>query len=247
MSKVNKSNHLFYFLLLVGKSFLQKYKRVVLFSILVLSIFFLVLHSISARAAGITDTVAIEPENGTLSGNISIISDPTASNGQYVTFGSASTPTPTFTPTPTPQAQLSISNLTVYDTLNAKKYSLQTNMQIGNVLYGDRTYTIKTLPVSVAGFQWIRTANSSKSWNAGATLVSFSISQQATIYVGLDTRLKKLPWMDASWVLSGMKLTDNEGHTITFALYQKTFPAGTVNLGPNNGPSASDMYTVIAH
>src|SRR5258708_2578892 len=197
------------------------------------------LSSIRAFAIGATNSaIAIEPENGTIHGTVSIQSDPLASNGQYIAFNA--------TPTPTQVQQLSLSNVSIADTTNAKNYSLESNLQPGNQLYGDRTYTIKSLPASFNGSQWLKTANNSKTWNAGPTLISFTINKQAVISVAVDTRLQKLSWMDASWSNSGMKMTDNEKATITFALYQKTFPAGTVTLGANAGGTNSDMYTVIA-
>lgn len=206
------------------------------FSMLFLFSSILVIHVISASALGSTDTVGVEPENGTLAGPVTIGTDATASNGQYVVFGTPVTPTP---------VQLAISNLTVFDTANASKYSLQKNMQIGNILYGDRTYTIATLSASLAGSLWVRTANNSKTWNAGAILMSFTINNPATVSVAVDKRLPKPTWMDATWTLTNLKLSDYEGHYMSFAVFQKTYQSGTVSLGPNGGVTKSDMYTVI--
>ena len=40
------------------------------------------------------------------------------------------------------------------------------------------------------------------------------------------------PWLDSSWVGTGLQLTDTEGSSSrTLEVYQKGFPAGEVSLG----------------
>jgi hypothetical protein len=137
-----------------------------------------------------------------------------------------------------------LSNLTVLDTANAKNWSLQTNLAKGAVQYGDRGYTLVSIPTSLVGASWIRTANSSKAYTKNPT-VTFTINRLATVYVAVDTRIGKPSWMSSSWVNTGMVLTDNQGSgTNTFALYAQIFPAGTVSLGPA-GNTSDNMYTVI--
>jgi len=92
-----------------------------------------------------------------------------------------------------------VSGLTVNDSANAANWSLRTNLQVGNTLYGDRTFTVAGLPAALAGAAWIRPANASKSVPANP-LVTFTISQGATVYVAADARSGKRSWMDSSWV-----------------------------------------------
>ena len=151
-------------------------------------------------------------------------------------------PTPTCTSTPPP---LSLSNLVVNDSANAGSWSVQANIQSGVVQYGDRGYTISSLPSQVAGAAWVETANTSKAYT-GNTIATFSINQQATVYVALDTRDAVPSWM-SSWTKTSLTLTDNQASGMnTFVLYAKTFGAGQVSLGPNdNGNNLVNMYTVI--
>lgn len=146
-----------------------------------------------------------------------------------------------------PPAPTQLSGLTVNDTTNAARWSLQTNLQAGVVQYGDRSYTIVSLPSALAGTAWIRTANASKSY-AGNPTVSFTINQQAMVYVAVDTRQSALSWMDSSWIATGLTMTNSEAASSSqFALYGKLFPAGAVSLGPNSatGSTAYNMYSVI--
>jgi hypothetical protein len=136
-----------------------------------------------------------------------------------------------------------LSNLTVHDAANAANWSLQTNLQVGVTIYGDRAYTLATLPTALVGAAWIRVANASKTVTTDP-LVSFTISKAATVYLAVDTRSGKRPWMDASWTDTGTALTDDESGTArTFEVYGKAFAAGTVSLGPN--AANQDGYDIV--
>jgi hypothetical protein len=133
-----------------------------------------------------------------------------------------------------------ISNLTVYDTTRAAKWSVQPNLQLGNTLYADRTYTLNAAPSLVTGDTWIKDTNGSKAYT-GNPLVTFTINQQANVYVGMDQRAGRPSWLDSTWTDTG--LTETGTGPVTYELFQKTFPAGTVSLGPV-GSAAVSMYTI---
>jgi hypothetical protein len=140
---------------------------------------------------------------------------------------------------------VTLSGLTVNDATNAANWSLQTNLQVGNTVYGDRAYTVSGLPAALVGGAWVRPANASKTVTANP-LVTFTISQAATVYVATDTRLGKRPWMDASWVDTNTTMTTSEnGTTRTYEVFRKAFPSGQVALGPQN--TNTDMYTITVH
>ncbi len=142
--------------------------------------------------------------------------------------------------------QLAISNLSVFDTASASAWSIQSDLQAGDLLYGDRTFTVAGVPPSLTGSAWIRTANAAKTATVDP-LVSFAINKDATVSVAVDTRLGRRPWMDASWVDAGIQLTDTEGgSTRTFEIYQKPFAAGHVALGPEADiANSGSMYSII--
>jgi hypothetical protein len=139
---------------------------------------------------------------------------------------------------------LVVSGLSVADTANAAAWSVQQNLQPGDVMYGDRTTTVASVPTELTGATWIRTANSSKSATENP-LVTFTISTPATVAVAVDTRMGRLPWMDSSWTDSGTRVTDSESTSRAFEVYTKTFPAGTVTLGPQaDETNGTSMYTI---
>jgi hypothetical protein len=133
-----------------------------------------------------------------------------------------------------------ISALSVKDTANAADWSIRSNLQVGNQQYGDRTYTFTSVPAIVVGAQWIRSANDSKAFTANPT-VTFSINQPAEVYLAVDDR-STLPWM-TGWTNTGVKMINSESTPKPYTLFRKSFPAGTVSLGPTVAPGS--MYTVI--
>ena len=141
--------------------------------------------------------------------------------------------------------ELSISGLSVADTANAADWSVQSNLRVGSVQYGDRTFTLTSVPAALTGAQWIRTANDSKA-AAANPLARFTISRSATIAVAVDTRIGRRSWMDASWTDSGTSIRNNEGTPRTFQVFTRTFAAGQVALGPN-GSTGSSMYMIAAY
>jgi len=168
--------------------------------------------------------------------------------GQYSSVGfdniQVTMPIP---PPPPPPNPVQLSNLAVSDNANAANWSLQTNMQVGAKQYGDRTYTFATIPSSLAGAAWIQSAMGSKSYTGNPT-ATFTINQQATVYVALDSRDALPSWIDSTWTNSGLTLTNTEASgSNTFALYYKVFAAGSVALGPNSatGSTSVNMYSVI--
>jgi hypothetical protein len=129
-------------------------------------------------------------------------------------------------------ATLTVSGLSVADPVNVGSWSVQQNLQPGDRLYGDRTFTVAS---GLAGATWIRTANGSKTVTTDP-LVTFSLSVTATLSVAVDTRVGRRPWLDSSWADTGLQLTDTEGSSSrTFEVYQKEFPAGQGQSRPGRG------------
>jgi hypothetical protein len=78
-------------------------------------------------------------------------------------------------------------------------WSVQQNLQPGDTLYGDRTFTVASVPAGLAGATWIRTANGSKTVTTDP-LVTFSLNVPATLSVA-STRgwAAGRGWIPAGW------------------------------------------------
>ena len=139
---------------------------------------------------------------------------------------------------------VTITNLQVADGANSADWSIQNNLQVGNLVYGDRTYTFTAIPATLLGGQWVRTANDSKTF-AGNPTVTFSLSGTANVYIALNNSAPVPSWIDDTWTDTGTDVTTRESSTSTktYSVFRKQFNAGTVSLGPWN--SSTSMYTVV--
>jgi hypothetical protein len=138
-----------------------------------------------------------------------------------------------------------VCNLRVADQANASRWSIQRNLQVGNRVYGDHSYTFKALPAGLPGSAYVRTADRSKSFS-GNPLVTLQLGAPATVYVGMDTRVARPSWLDASWADTGLQATSSTG--TRYELFSQGFPAGSVSLGPVGSPAKGtsfNAYTVI--
>ena len=199
---------------------------------------------------GVTATFSPNPVAPGQDSTLTVVTASTTRDSTYpltvVGTGATATQYASVGLTTTGGPQLAVTGLSVADTANAAAWSVQTNLQPGDPLYGDRTFTVATLPAGLAGATWIRTANASKTATVDP-LVTFSLSTAATVSVAVDRRRGQLPWLDATWTDTGTQLNDTEGsNTRTFEVFQKVFPAGQVALGPDaDVANSASMYTVI--
>ena len=87
------------------EKFSHNYRAALLLTVLILGGLFLtvsVLNKDTNTQSNAASVNAVEPENGTLAGNVTVVDDSTASGGKYVRFGNnvSISPTPTLTPIP---------------------------------------------------------------------------------------------------------------------------------------------------
>ena len=121
-------------------------------------------------------------------------------------------------------------------------------LAVGALHYTDRTYKITSVSASLDKAPFIRTPNDDKK-SAASSLLSFELSEQATVYVAYDPRATALP----TWLSGWQKLTErvgvNDSKISHMDLYSKSFPAGPVSLGGNlQSPAAGaeNNYFVVA-
>ncbi|WP_202621794.1 malectin domain-containing carbohydrate-binding protein [Pontibacter russatus] len=164
------------------------------------------------------------------------------SNPLSVTMGGNKTITANFT-----QSQPSTGLISNISASSGRSYILG-SLAVGAQHYTDRTYKITSVPASLSGASLIRTANDDKK-STSSSLLSFNLSESATVYIAYDPRATALP----SWLSGWQKLTDKIGvddsQISSMDLYSKTFPAGAVSLGGNlQSPAAGAQtnYFVVA-
>lgn len=157
------------------------------------------------------------------------------------------TPLPTRTATVTPQPEQDLlANLEVLDPSTRAGWAIRRGLRVGDLTYGDREMTFESLPAGLAGAQWVRPANNAKAFS-GSTMARVQTLRPADLYLAVDNRLGRLPWMDASWTDSGEDLTVRESETIVraFSLFRTRAEVGSVSLGPTSCTQCN-MFILIA-
>jgi rhamnogalacturonan endolyase len=135
-----------------------------------------------------------------------------------------------------------IKTLKINDTANSPEWSVQANLQAGDMAYGDRAFKFTSIPEALKGWEWIRTACDSKTYSSD--MATFTAKSDISVYVGLYSGMTAVPsWLDG-WKKTGETIsTDNSA---VYDLYRKDFKAGEkVTLGNNGATAAYVNYTVI--
>lgn len=118
-------------------------------------------------------------------------------------------------------------------------------VQVGDTYYIDRTYTITAMPDELKGSLAINTANNSKH-SSETTLLTFTVTQDATLYVAYDARATRFPdWLTASFTKTGQVLQTTD---TALMLWKREVAAGPVVLPGNqfgNPVGARSHYVVF--
>lgn len=145
-----------------------------------------------------------------------------------------------------PETQVSAANmidqLQVADAENAADWSIQTDLQPGDLQFGDRGVTYVTIPDFLNGADYIRTAADSKAYEGD--LASFTAGADICAYVALDNRVAAYPAWLSAWTDTGEDIT-NSNNTV-FSLYEASFSKGDViTLGTNGQSTSCVNYAVM--
>ncbi len=135
-----------------------------------------------------------------------------------------------------------IQDLGVVNTANYASYSVDTDLQTGDLVFGDRPVIYTSVPSALIGAEAVLTACDDKAWTGN--LMAFNAGADITVYIVLDHRTAVPAWM-SDWTATGD--TASNDNNVTFDLYSKDFAAGeTVILGGNIQASGCVNYTVFA-
>jgi len=118
-------------------------------------------------------------------------------------------------------------------------------LHVGSTYYIDNAATITALPTGFDGLGIIKTANGNKR-NTKATFLTFTLWQDATLYVAYDATVSAFPtWLTASFTNTGQSLQTTNG---PMTLWKKDVPAGPVALPGNKyqeSVSVHAQYVVL--
>jgi pectin lyase len=135
-----------------------------------------------------------------------------------------------------------IEDLHLFDPAGKANWSIQNSLAVGDSVHGDRVNTWVSLPESVIGAEYIRTAIDPKEATTKEQ-ARFKTKAAVTVFVLLDSRvieptngdpLRELPaWLEG-WTRSGEAKASNNDDKWRYYVYEKNFVKGeTVTLGTN--------------
>lgn len=140
-----------------------------------------------------------------------------------------------------------IKSLEVNDTANRSKWSVQSYLDNGMEVFGDRSFKFTFVPEQLKGAEWIRTSCDSKKFQSDEA--SFKAGADITAFVAVDTRAEGnlMPWLSGSgWTKTDLALVDDGDPIVTYNVYKKDVKNGEeVRLSAVNMSSAVN-YVVMA-
>ena len=144
-----------------------------------------------------------------------------------------------------PRTSTVIANLAV---ASSRDYDLH-SFQLGARAYTDRTYSFNQVPNELSaliGAVYVRPSQNDKAVSSPADFMTFSLEQNATLYVLWDNRLPTPSWL-STWTDTGHDITTTDsGGSLPRSVFSQSFNAGQVTLPPPTGTTNSTTYMVVA-
>ncbi len=136
-------------------------------------------------------------------------------------------------------------NLKVYDEDNAIYWSVQENVQVGDLQYADRDYTFISIPDELLGSTWIKTANGSKLY-AEDTLAIYIAPEDMDVYVAHKDDISNKPEWLSKYTDTQQKVVNSESLNKNLTLFVNTVSKGdTIFMGNNGSDNGQGMYSVF--
>ena len=127
-----------------------------------------------------------------------------------------------------------ISKLVVHDLANGANWSVQQKLGVGSKIFGDRDFTVTTLPGWLEGAEYVQAACDSK--NTNSDLAELTAAQDLTAAVIVDMRLIEEQGIMPPWLSGWQQSSDvlSISNTVVFEIFTKDLKAGeSVTLGSN--------------
>lgn len=146
-----------------------------------------------------------------------------------------------------------IKNVKISDNANPQGWNIGQDGNVGSLIFGDRTFTVASLPDALKGAEILMTSCDAKG-TAGDT-AEFTAAEDLDLYIALDSRVENTP----DWLGSYKKMCDKSqdftasdfvfttSNDLTFIPYKKAVKAGEkVVLGSNGQSYQCVNFTVFA-
>ena len=133
-------------------------------------------------------------------------------------------------------------NLVVKDTDTYQYWSIDDSLSVGDLIYGDRTFTYTAVYDELVGAELLVSACDAK--YCSTDLATFTAGADIVVYIAIDVRTAVPSWL-SDWTATGQTCTTS--NDVTFDLYSKEFAQGaSVTLGTNGQSASCINYTAMA-
>ena len=177
---------------------------------------------------------------------------PTETEATPVPTETEATPVPTETedtPTPTESEGFATLNgelmktVVVFDETNYSKYSMDSSLALGDLVFGDRDVTFVEIAESLIGAEYLVTSCDNK--KVTGDVVTVTAAKDIVLSVGFDKRLEVEPEWIADFVKTDLTCVNNKD--VIFGIYQKNLKAGeSITLSTQGQVSGIVGYIVMA-
>jgi hypothetical protein len=140
--------------------------------------------------------------------------------------------------------------LYVFETNSYEAWGIKSDLQHGDVVYGDREFTFANIPAVLQGCEWIQTAMNARSVTNLNQYATLEVIKSGYLYVAHPDRATEKPNWLQSYGLTDLHVVVQENETTArnLTIYRKKIQVGEkINLGINstNGTTNSFMYFVM--
>ncbi|MBP0972374.1 MAG: hypothetical protein J5851_00545 [Oscillospiraceae bacterium] len=152
------------------------------------------------------------------------------------------TDAPTEPPTePEPLHGRLIREVQIFDTANAAAWSIREGLHVGDAAFGDRAFRFTAVPDHLADAEVLSTACNSKKF--ATDQAQFTVAEDVTVYLGVDTRLEPPAWLSA-WTKTADTLTDDGNPVVTYQVWKRDVKAEEAVTIGINGDSGTVNYVI---
>ena len=135
-----------------------------------------------------------------------------------------------------------IKNLNVLDSENSGDWYIDESISKNGIVFGDRDFTFTSIPETLSGAEYIRTACDSK--NLNENLAEFTADKDITLYIAIDNRVETLPEWLKDFNKTGM--TVSYSNDVTADIYSRNYSSGDkITLGTNGQSTYCVNYTAF--
>ena len=134
-------------------------------------------------------------------------------------------------------------NVQIASQANPDSWQIVPDAAVGSLIFGDRAFKIAELQSNLEGAEQLLTSCDAK--GITGEVAAFTAGSDMSLYVGLDSRVEKVPdWLSDYTLMRTLCKSDND---VTFMMYRKEVKAGEkIILGGNGQTYQCVNYIVMA-